>query len=209
MQNEFKLNDARTTVQSIAATSTGATGSIQSFTVNTTGWYFIETLGARGGHFLDESRKGGLGAKKSCALHLIEGQRLSIVVGQAGVDTTSHEGGAGGGGGTFVYVTNSLELLVAAGGGGGAGDYNSNSWGVGESFLFRFHQSQSVRKASQLLHSHHLRPIQVCLVKQERRVHRQEVNRVRMLAQADQTDTQAVWAVAPARIDEVASVPAG
>ena len=49
------------------------------------------------------------------------GQVLTIVVGQAGGDNPTYDGGTGGGGGTFVISDNNNTPLVVAGGGSGQG----------------------------------------------------------------------------------------
>ena len=53
--------------------------------------------------------------------NLTAGQVLTIVVGQAGGDNPTYDGGTGGGGGTFVISDNNDTPLVVAGGGSGQG----------------------------------------------------------------------------------------
>ena len=53
--------------------------------------------------------------------NLTAGQVLTIVVGQAGGDNPTYDGGTGGGGGTFVISDNNNTPLVVAGGGSGQG----------------------------------------------------------------------------------------
>ena len=96
-----------------------ATGSIQTYTVLTTGIYEIDSVGASGGS-ANGSHPGGNGASVAGDVYLSAGTILQLVVGQQG---SSASVAAGGGGGTFVYYTSGgmSTLLEAAGGGGGAG----------------------------------------------------------------------------------------
>ena len=89
------------------------TGTVQTFTVATTGVYDITAFGGQGGG------SGGLGAEVSGSIPLTAGQVLQIIVGGQGA--TGTQGIGGGGGGTFVYISGppSPPLLVAGGGGGG------------------------------------------------------------------------------------------
>ncbi|MFS1511544.1 hypothetical protein VQL36_03770 [Chengkuizengella sp. SCS-71B] len=102
-------------------TSTGSSGTIQTWVVPETGTYTIETWGAEGGRY------GGRGAYVSGNFELNQGDRLRILVGQAGGYSSSAPSG---GGGTFV-VTNSNAPLIVAGGGGGACYRTSSSDGKG------------------------------------------------------------------------------
>lgn len=100
-------------------------GTIQSWTVPSSGSYKIECWGAQGGK--GNGYDGGLGAYRFGEMSLTAGEVIRIIVGQAGTNGTStHEGG--GGGGSFVYRDATAELLCAAGGGGGSS--NSANGGV-------------------------------------------------------------------------------
>lgn len=90
------------------ATGTGATGTIQTYTVPVTGTYTIEAWGAQGG---GGGYTGGLGAKMRGDVVLTAGTVLKILVGQQG-------GGSygGGGGGSFVTKSDNTPLVVAGGG---------------------------------------------------------------------------------------------
>jgi MYXO-CTERM domain-containing protein len=101
-------------------------GSIDTYTVPTTGVYDISVSGAQGG--LSEQYSGGAGAVVSGDVSLTAGEVLDIVVGQQG---GAHNGATGGGGGgSFVWVLSTSQLLAAAGGGGGAA-YASGDGGGG------------------------------------------------------------------------------
>ncbi|NDI36628.1 glycine-rich protein [Chengkuizengella sediminis] len=113
-------SDGQTTY-TFSNTSTGSTGSIQSWTVPRSGEYQIESWGAEGGRY------GGKGAYVSGTFDLNQGESLRILVGQEGGYSSSAPSG---GGGTFV-VTNSNSPLIVAGGGGGACYRTSSSDGKG------------------------------------------------------------------------------
>ncbi len=110
-------------------TSTGRSGTIQTWTVPATGIYTIEAWGAQGGYgyLLSTTtiNAGGSGARVKSDFSLTAGQVVSILVGQKGFDYPGADRGGGGGGGTFVVSAG--VLLTAAGGGGGAGQYASTS----------------------------------------------------------------------------------
>ena len=100
------------------------------------GCYLITAKGAKGGDFINEEHEifpGGRGAlveMKLCSL--LAGERLTIIVGQAG---TNGKGAGGGGGASFVYneVKEPAVLYLAAGGGGGNTPFRSqynNSGGL-------------------------------------------------------------------------------
>ena len=93
------------------------TGSIQSYTISTSGTYQIYSAGAQGG--TADVNSGGLGATVIGSMHLYAGTTLNVVVGGYGADSAQ---GSGGGGGSFVYISSGgvTTLLEAAGGGGGA-----------------------------------------------------------------------------------------
>ena len=98
----------------------GATGSIVEWVVpegvESVG---IEACGAQGGgkssHY---SMQGGRGARVVCRAVVRPGERLAVLVGQAG---GTAEGSGGGGGGSFVVRAADGSPLAVAGGGGGAG----------------------------------------------------------------------------------------
>lgn len=117
------------------ATGTGAIGTIQTYTVPSTGTYTIEAWGAQGGNsYLKDTstvNPGQYGARMKGDFSLTAGQAIKILVGQKGVDNLSNYRGGGGGGGTFIQNQSSGVLLIAAGGGGGAGQY-SETGGEGQ-----------------------------------------------------------------------------
>jgi hypothetical protein len=98
-------------------------GAIQTFTVQTSGFYDIAADGAQGGGGFG-SAVGGLGAMASGEIYLQAGATLEIVAGGAGA--TGALGGGGGGGGSFVIETNNgssavkVDEVIAGGGGGGS-----------------------------------------------------------------------------------------
>ncbi len=111
-------------------TSTGKTGTVQSWTVLTAGTYKIQTIGSSGGK--DGAVAGGQGRGTSMygEFPLLVGDVLYIIVGQQGfINYTNTDGlasGGGGGGASLVAkgggsLLNSTPLIVA-GGGGGAGN---------------------------------------------------------------------------------------
>jgi hypothetical protein len=109
-------------------TSTGYTGTIQSWTVPATGTYTIEAWGAEGGKATSYTYNGGKGARMKGNFALTAGEVIKILVGQKG-GTYSTE--AMGGGGTFVVKqTGNVPLLIAGGGGGSSGSNASYSAGM-------------------------------------------------------------------------------
>ncbi len=102
------------------------TGAIQTFTVQTSGYYDIAADGAQGGVGGFGHSAGGLGAFASGDVYLQAGAQLEIVVGGVGGDNGSGVGGGGGGGGSFVIETNNglgavnVNEVIAGGGGGGS-----------------------------------------------------------------------------------------
>ncbi len=100
------------------------TGSIQTFTIPTTGMYLLSAAGAAGGG--ESAGSGGLGAVGSGSVFLNAGTELDIVVGGEGGSILNAElnglafppAGAGGGG-TFLFVVGASDPLLVAGGGGG------------------------------------------------------------------------------------------
>lgn len=101
-------------------TSTGPSGTIQTWTVPTTGNYIIEVWGAQGGS-QPEFNYGGRGAKMQGTFALTAGQVLKILVGQQGVSGNPDDG-CGGGGGSFVTASDNTPLIVAGGGSGDGAD---------------------------------------------------------------------------------------
>ena len=130
------------------------TQGIQEWTIPYSGKYRIEAYGASGGN--SQNHSGGKGAKILGVFSLDEGETLSILVGQKGID--GRDGGSnanqGGGGGSFIWKKNLAinGLLIAAGGGGGAGliDYaykNANSTTTANDGFFKnTHNSPISRK---------------------------------------------------------------
>ena len=100
---------------------TGSHSGYQKWTVPATGTYVIEATGARGGIQPKYPSQFGRGTFMRGEFNLTAGQVLTIVVGQAGADNPTYDGGTGGGGGTFVISDNNNTPLVVAGGGSGQG----------------------------------------------------------------------------------------
>lgn len=115
-------------------TSTGYTGTIQSYTIPSTGSYLVEGWGAQGGTPTNyPTATGGKGAYIKGTFSLNAGDVIRILVGQQGPNGTND---GGGGGGTFIgkvvaastpgsYNVPSLgqwilPLVIAGGGGGGS-----------------------------------------------------------------------------------------
>jgi hypothetical protein len=90
------------------------TGTIESWTVASSGTYSITAIGAQGAS-AQSGRVGGRGASMSGLFDLLAGDLYFFAVGGAG--TASSANGAGGGGSFFVDALNN-PLLVAGGGGG-------------------------------------------------------------------------------------------
>lgn len=107
------------------------TGSLQTYTVTTSGFYDLFSEGAQGGGSTDTS--GGLGASVEGVFYLSAGTVLNVVVGGEGVSGDNLTGlpGGGGGGGTFVYTVANT-LIQAAGGGGGGGFQGSQNGQPGQ-----------------------------------------------------------------------------
>lgn len=100
----------------------------QIWTIPADGAYRIRAVGARGGrpaaynHF-------GHGAMLEGVFLLSKGDKLRIVVGQAGADnggigTGSQGGGGAGGGASFAQIQGQTFPLILAGGGAGGGNYS-------------------------------------------------------------------------------------
>jgi hypothetical protein len=101
----------------LGATSTGATGAVQSWQAPLAGVYRVRAVGARGGAGTGGGTPtvfGGCGAVIEGEVALAAGEMLQILVGQQGLSTALN---GGGGGGSFV-VRNGAPLIVAGGGGG-------------------------------------------------------------------------------------------
>ncbi|HXA39663.1 MAG TPA: PEPxxWA-CTERM sorting domain-containing protein [Phenylobacterium sp.] len=96
------------------------TGSVQSWTVPTTGLYQVDLWGAQGGTWAGVAI-GGLGAQVGGEVQFTAGTSYSIVVGGTGT-TFSGETAAGGGGASWMFVQGAASPLAIAGGGGG-GDF--------------------------------------------------------------------------------------
>ena len=112
-------------------TSTGRSGTIQTWTVPKTTGYRIEAQGAQGG--TANGIQGGKGARISGDFFLTEGEVIKILVGQQGVGGPNSQGHYSGGGGGGTFVTRSphntvASILVVAGGGGGGYTYSGTSY---------------------------------------------------------------------------------
>ena len=92
---------------------------IQLWTVPISGFYKIQTAGARGGNATTAKRNGGNGIILSGTFMLSKGSILKIAVGHIGGNNTYT---GGGGGGSFVATTIDDKPLIVSGGGGGAGN---------------------------------------------------------------------------------------
>jgi hypothetical protein len=94
----------------------------QLWTVPDTGLYDITAVGAVGGIGPSPSGAAGRGAQMKSTFTLTKGDKLQIIVGQAGSGTGGNTCGqdGGGGGGSFVFTSGGTILLAAGGGGGGS-----------------------------------------------------------------------------------------
>lgn len=115
--------------QTFSATGSGASGSIQTFTVPSCVTQITVTArGAQGGN--TNLYAGGMGAQLQGTFSVTGGEVIKILVGQKGENGSSGHGNCGaGGGGTFVTRNNNTPMLVA-GGGGGAGTASSSVLGT-------------------------------------------------------------------------------
>lgn len=86
------------------------TGTVDSWTVSTTGIYQIDGWGAQGGG------RGGMGAHVGGTVSLTAGETFVVVVGGAGLSGVDAYGG---GGGTWLFSLGASQPLLVAGGGGG------------------------------------------------------------------------------------------
>ena len=131
-QDYIGLANVAVTVATPPAPVTGATfsedGTIDTFTVPTSGTYVIDAVGATGGG-LGPGYAGGAGAEVEGTFALTAGDVIQVLVGEAGY---GGNGGAGsGGGGSFVFDATTDTLLEAAGGGGGASAGSGGSGSAG------------------------------------------------------------------------------
>lgn len=124
-KSDFSTNSIAATAAAVNLTfnntSTGYTGTIQSWTVPATGTYTIEACGAQSG------TAGALGARMRGDIVLNTGEVIRILVGQAGTFSGNESGG---GGGTFVVKQVGNVPLVIAGGGGGSSYYGAGTGGT-------------------------------------------------------------------------------
>jgi hypothetical protein len=100
----------------LAGTVSMTTQGIQEWTVPQSGTYVVETAGAMGGRNPDANADFGYGAYARGKFNLSVGDKLKILVGQMGLNSTSNNNG--GGGGTFVTTDSDIPLIIAGGGGG-------------------------------------------------------------------------------------------
>lgn len=105
---------------SLNGSVTVGTQGYQTWIVPTTGSYVITAAGAAGGSGNNGTNLGGNGAVISSTINLVQGDSITIVVGQSGLPSSLS--GGGGGGGSYIVGSGSVNgLMLAAGGGGGAG----------------------------------------------------------------------------------------
>jgi hypothetical protein len=105
----------------------------QYFNITSSGEYLVEAYGARGGS-QPEYNYGGKGAKISGIFYFNRGDKLILVIGQNGQNSTQADGDGGGGGGTFLAIINESSpyvlfdgnhvtpLIIAGGGGADSSD---------------------------------------------------------------------------------------
>lgn len=89
------------------------TNGLQEWSAPLTGYYHVDICGASGG-----GSYGGKGARVSGRVHLYEGTKLIVLVGQRGIEQPPYILGSGGGGSFVVFSSNSTPLTIAGGGGG-------------------------------------------------------------------------------------------
>jgi hypothetical protein len=113
-----------------SATTFDFTGSVQHFTVVTSGLYDIEAAGAQGGGGRTPigPTSGGAGAEVGGEVFLNAGEMLDIVAGGQGAPGSSTPAGAGGG---FSGIFTAAGPLIMAGGGGGGGGSSRLDGGSG------------------------------------------------------------------------------
>jgi hypothetical protein len=117
----------------LAATSAEAltfvyTGTIQHYTVATTGIYNVVAAGAQGGSVGQEA--GGQGIAIGAHVALTAGTMLDIVVGggfKRFDDDGYYANNPGGGGGSFVLAGTASPVVIGGGGGGASYNYNGAS----------------------------------------------------------------------------------
>ncbi|GAB5387183.1 MAG: hypothetical protein Alpg2KO_01510 [Alphaproteobacteria bacterium] len=90
---------------------------IQIWTAPQTGSYALIVDGADGGE--PGGPNGGKGARLTTSIGLQQGDKIRMLIGQAGGCTGEY---CGGGGGTFVFENLTTPLVIAGGGGGGGGN---------------------------------------------------------------------------------------
>ena len=89
------------------------TNGLQEWSAPLTGYYHVDMCGASGG-----GSYGGKGSRVNGTIHLQEGTKLTVLVGQRGAESPPHYR-SGAGGGSFVYISSNNTPLSIAGGGGG------------------------------------------------------------------------------------------
>ena len=90
------------------------TNGLQEWSAPLTGYYHVDMCGASGG-----LSYGGKGARVNGTVHLQEGTKLIVLVGQRGAENASLFKTGGGGGSFVVFSSNLTPLSIAEGGGGG------------------------------------------------------------------------------------------
>jgi hypothetical protein len=134
--NVFAVSPAQLTgMTTLSGTSVTETGSLQTFTVPTTGIYSFTLTGAQGGTgwvwAYSDGTPGGLGAEAMGTVHLNAGDVIDLVIGGMGGSSNEYQGlGGGGGGGSFIYNATTSSLIAVAGGGGGGDGHQK---GAGQS----------------------------------------------------------------------------
>ena len=104
----------------LAGSISMTTQGIQEWTVPDSGTYVVEAAGAMGGRNPNANGDFGYGAYARGKFNLSVGDKLKILVGQMGLNSTSNN--SGGGGGTFVTTDSDIPLIIAGGGGGSKGN---------------------------------------------------------------------------------------
>lgn len=108
------------------------TNGLQEWSAPLTGSYHVDMCGASGG-----GSKGGKGARVNGTVHLKEGTKLIVLVGQRGTERPPNRG-SGGGGSFVVFSSNSTPLSISGGGGGEAytGNGGPGQAGDAEGLMF-------------------------------------------------------------------------
>ena len=105
------------------------TGSVQTFTTRSTGYYKIEGWGAQGNN---RTTTGGNGGYISGTILLYEGDILSVSVGGQGLGGAAGANTIGGAtGGQWTIISKGSTTLLVAGGGGGTASSSNISGGSG------------------------------------------------------------------------------